>query len=212
MRQKLFLLLTGLLTLQIAVADDGLYTPTVIPSREEVLKIHNDDIVIGCKDAKHLIIEYSSLSCPHCAHYYQNTFPKIKAEIINKCKAKYVLRDFPTTKSALKGTAVAHCLAKSDNQIDSEQFFTFIQLLFNSQQTWAFSSDYELNLSKILSIAGASQDKITKCMLEKDLMYEIISRSFIDMKALNMTKSPSIFIDGVEIPIATFDTINDAVK
>lgn len=212
MRQKLFLLFTGLLTLQIAVADDGLYTPTVIPSREEILKIHNDDIVIGCKDAKHLIIEYSSLSCPHCAHYYQNTFPKIKAEIINKCKAKYVLRDFPTTKSALKGTAVAHCLAKSDNKIDSEQFFTFIQLLFNSQQTWAFSNDYESNLSKIFSIAGISQDKITECMSDKDLMYEIVSRSFIDMKALNMTRSPSIFIDGVEIPMATFDAINDAVK
>ena len=87
MIHKLFLLVTAVFIWQLADADDKPYMPT----REEVLKVHDDDIVIGCKDSEHLIIEYSSLSCPHCAQYYRNVFPKIKAEIINKCKAKYIL-------------------------------------------------------------------------------------------------------------------------
>lgn len=213
MRQKFVLLVIAVFALQSAEADDKPYTPPIIPSREEILKIHEDDIVIGCKDAKHVIIEYSSLSCPHCAQYYNNVFPQIKSEIINKCKAKYILRDFPTTKSALKGVAVARCLSKAeDGHIDGVEFFKFIQLLFNSQQTWAFSNEYEVKLSKIFSITGVSQDKITECIANKDLMYDIVSRSFISMKALNMSRSPSIFVDGVEIPIATFEAINNALN
>jgi protein-disulfide isomerase len=213
MKQKFVLLLVAVFALQIAEADDKPYTPALLPSREEILRIQADDIVLGCKDAKHVIIEYSSLSCPHCAQYYKNVFPRIKSEIINKCKAKYVLRDFPTTKSALKGVAVARCLSKSaDGSINGEEFFKFIQLLFNAQATWAFSNEYEANLNKIFSITGIPQDKISVCMANKDLMYEIVSRSFTAMKALNMSRSPSIFVDGVEIPLAKFDPINDAIK
>ena len=213
MKQRFVFLLIAVFALQIAEADDKPYTPTVIPPREQILKIQEDDIVIGCRDAKHVIIEYSSLSCPHCAQYYKNIFPKIKSDIINKCKAKYILRDFPTTRSALKGAAVARCLSTlDDGSVNGDEFFKFIQLLFNSQASWAFSDEYEINLSKIFGITGASKDKISDCMANNDLMHEIISKSFIAMKALNMSRSPSIFIDGTEIPIATFDAINHAVK
>lgn len=209
-------LLFGLITLfivQVAQADDKPYVPTVVVSREEVLKVKDDDIVIGCGDAKHVIIEYSSLSCPHCAQYYKDVFPKLKAEVINKCKAKYVYRDFPTTRSALKGVALARCLTTEENgKVNGEEFFKFIQLLFQSQATWAFSDAYEDNLSKIFSFTGISQEKISRCMADKNLMHDIVAKSFVSMKSLNMSRSPSIFVDGIEIQIPKFDTINDAVK
>lgn len=213
MRQKFLFLLITIFAVNTAKADDKQYMSSVVPTKEEILKIKEDDIVIGCEEAKHVIIEYSSLSCPHCAQYYKDVFPKVKSEIINKCKAKYVYRDFPTTRSALKGVAVVHCISTgADGKVNGEEFFKFTQLLFNSQATWAFSDSYEANLSKILGITGISQEKISSCMSNSDLMGEIVAKSFISMKALNMSKSPSIFIDGVEIPVAKFDQINDAVK
>lgn len=215
MKQKyLSLLFTAMLTVSSVSANEiKPSTTNIIPSREEVLRIKENDITIGCSEAKHIIIEYSSLACPHCAKYYQEVFPKVKSEIVNKCRAKYVYRDFPTTRSALHGVAVARCISSdSSGTIISEEFFKMIQLLFNSQATWAFTSGYEEQLTKILSITGLSQDKIAKCMANKDLMQEIVSNSFISMKALNMSHSPAIFVDGVELPVTDFESINNAVK
>lgn len=213
MSYKLLFSLITIFAVQFVQADDEPYIPTVTLSREEILKIKDDDIVIGCEDAKHVIIEYSSLSCPHCAQYYKDVFPRLKSEIINKCKAKYVYRDFPTTRSALKGVSLARCLStEEDGKLNGDEFFKFIQLLFKSQATWAFSDAYEDNLNKIFSFTGLPQEKISTCMADKNLMHDIVAKSFMSMKALNMSKSPSIFVDGVEIQVPNFDTINSSVK
>lgn len=213
MKKYLGLLFTIITIGSVSASDIKPSTTTLIPPKEEVLRIKEDDIVIGCTDAKHLIIEYSSLACPHCAKYYQEVFPKVKSEIINKCRAKYIYRDFPTTRSALQGVAVARCISSdSSGKINSDEFFKMIQLLFNSQATWAFTSGYEGQLTKILSITGVPQEKITKCMENRGLMEEIVSNSFISMKALNMSHSPAIFVDGIELPVTNFESINNALK
>jgi protein-disulfide isomerase len=212
---KKFFLLFLLLTVNIATVASGITpnTTSIVPPKSDILLLKESDIVIGCNEAKHIIIEYSSLACPHCAKYYNEVFPKIKSEIINKCKAKYVYRDFPTTRSALEGVATARCISTNDSgKINSEEFFRLIQLLFNSQATWAFTSSYRDQLGKILSITGLPQEKISKCMENRELMEEIVSNAFISMKALNMSHSPSIFIDGVELPVTDFESINTAVS
>jgi protein-disulfide isomerase len=188
-------------------------TTSIVPSKEDILLVKENDIIIGCPEAKHLIIEYSSLACPHCAKYYKEVFPRIKSEIINKCRAKYIYRDFPTTRSALQGVAAARCVSSdSSGKINSEEFFRIMQLLFNSQATWAFTSGYKEQIGKILGITGLPQEKISQCMDNRDLMEEIVSNAFISMKALNMSHSPSIFVDGVELPVMDFDSINNAIK
>lgn len=196
-----------------ADAKKPFYMPTVIPSKEEVLRVKSDDVIIGCDEAKHVMIEYSSLSCPHCASYYKEIFPKVKSEIINKCKAKYIYRDFPTTRSALKGAVVARCLSLDDKgKVQADTFLQFLQMLFQSQSSWAFSNAYEEHLRKMFGVIGVSQDRVSKCMQNDDLMHDIVSKSFTSMKALNMSYAPYIFIDGVEISPVTFDAINAALQ
>ena len=82
-------------------SQNGVYIPSIIPTKEEVLRVKQNDVIIGDPEAKNIMIEYSSLACPHCAEYYRNIFPKIKSELINKSKVRYIYRDFPTTRSAL---------------------------------------------------------------------------------------------------------------
>jgi protein-disulfide isomerase len=189
------------------------YIPNVVPPKEEVLKIKEDDIIIGCPEAKNVIIEYSSLACPHCAEYFKNVFPKIKSELVNKCKVKYVYRDFPTTKSALKATAVARCISMDGNKkVNSEEFFRLLQTLFSSQVSWAFDNNYEANISKILSLVSVPQERISACMKDNEIATEIISNSFIAMKALKMSHSPSIFINGTEVSSPNYESISKAVQ
>lgn len=188
------------------------YIPSVIPTKEEVLRVKHNDVAISCDNPKNVIIEYSSLACPHCAHYYQNVFPKIKAELINKCKVKYVYRDFPTTRSALKAAGVIRCIATQKNKMNSEEFMRLIQMLFSSQASWAFSNEYEDHLKKLLSISGIPQDKITFCMQNNDILNEVISNSFTSMKALNMSHSPSIFLNGVELKNTSYEFIVESLQ
>ncbi len=189
------------------------YITNVVPSKEEVLRVKENDIILGCPEAKNIIIEYSSLSCPHCADYYKNVFPKIKSALINNCKAKYVYRDFPTTRSALKATALIRCITMDANhKVNQDEFFRLLQTLFNSQSSWAFTGDYENSLSKILSIVGIPQEKISICMKNNEIATNIVSNSFLSMKALNMSHSPCLFINNVEVQSINYENITKMLK
>src|SRR3989338_22031 len=55
----------------------------------------DDDAVLGNKDAKVTIIEFSDYQCPFCRKFWTETFPQLKREYIDTGKAKFVFRDFP---------------------------------------------------------------------------------------------------------------------
>lgn len=124
----------------------------IIPPKEEILRVKEEDIFLGSQEAPNTIIEYSSLACPHCADFYNKNFPKIKQDLINSGKVKYVYRDFPTTGSALYAATTARCLATQDGIVEADTFFRILQLLFKSQASWAFGSDYKKQLQKLLNL------------------------------------------------------------
>ncbi len=64
------------------------------------------EISIGKSDAPVTIIEYSSLSCPHCAAFHRDILPALKSEYIETGKARYVVREFPLNESALAGASI----------------------------------------------------------------------------------------------------------
>ncbi len=45
---------------------------------------------MGKADAPVTIIEYSSLTCPHCAKFHIDTFPKVKSEWIDTGKVRMI--------------------------------------------------------------------------------------------------------------------------
>ena len=92
------------------------------------------DMVMGKDDAPVTIIEYSSLSCPHCATFHKDVFPELNTKYIGTGKVRYILREFPLNESALAGTVIARCLEPS-------RYFAFIHLLFQKQADWAFKED-----------------------------------------------------------------------
>ncbi len=187
---------------------------TATPAKEDILKISDKDTVLGCANARNIIIEYSSLGCPHCAEYYKNVFPIIKAKLIDTCKAKYVYRDFPTTKPALIGAVLARCGAIDlvTKEIDSQKYFTLLQTFFSTQSSWAFTSNYENDISRIAGIAGMPVDKITACLKNAEISDKIVSDAFIAMKTLNLSYSPAMIINGESIGVPNYEKIAKLMK
>ena len=84
-------------------------TPAATATQGAAATLSSDDLLLGNQDAPVTIIEYASLTCPHCAAFEKETLPLIKKEWIDTGKAKLVFRDFPLDGSAIKASLVARC-------------------------------------------------------------------------------------------------------
>ena len=69
------------------------------------------------------IIEYASMTCPHCAAFNKDVIPQLTKEYIDTGKVKLIFREFPLDGAARMASAVARCFS-------GDQYFSFIDLLF----------------------------------------------------------------------------------
>src|SRR3990170_5512571 len=80
-----------------ATADKALDVP---PNEELMQPGPLGDRVLGKPNAPVTIIEYASLTCPHCRNYHANVFPRVKREYIDTGKVRYIIREFPIGRTA----------------------------------------------------------------------------------------------------------------
>ncbi len=163
------------------------------------------EMSIGKADAPVTIIEYSSLSCPHCAAFHKDVLPALKTEYIETGKARYVVREFPLNESALAGAVVARCL-------DPSRYFAFTDLLFSKQEDWAFKTDALTPLKQLAKQAGLSDGQFDKCIDDEALQKKILDvREQGAKEGVNAT--PSFFVNGKLVKgAATLKTIEEAMK
>ncbi len=67
------------------------------------------DMVMGNANAPVTIVEYASMTCPHCAHFQETTFPELKKRYIDTGKVRYIFREFPLDNLAAAAFMLARC-------------------------------------------------------------------------------------------------------
>lgn len=148
-----------------------------------------DQLVLGAADAPITMVEFSSLTCPHCAAFHTDTLPAIKTNYIDTGKVKLVYRDFPLNKAALLGSALAHCGGPT-------RFFGFLDVLFKSQPSWAHSDDPVTALSRIGRLGGLKAADIEACLNDKELFDRILSSRVEGAKEFDIASTPTFIING----------------
>ena len=88
------------------------------------------DVVLGDPNAETVIVEYASMTCPHCAHFYTEVFPKLKEKYIDTGKARFIFREFPLDGLAVAASMLARCAG-------DDRFYPMVDGLFETQETWA---------------------------------------------------------------------------
>ena len=147
----------------------------------------SDEKVLGDLSASVTIIEFASLSCPHCAEFHKTRFDWLKENYIDTGKVRFIFRDFPLNRPALLGSMVAHCA-------DPSKYFAYLSLLFKNQEKWAFSQPVEEQLVKLARVSGMGQERLLNCLQDEALAEKIIQSRLESQNTYNIESTPSFLV------------------
>jgi protein-disulfide isomerase len=149
------------------------------------------DMSLGPANATVTITEYASMTCPHCAAFNAEVFPKLKTEYIDTGKVRYVFREFPLDIKAAAGSMLARCIAKDD----SGKYFAVVDMLFRSQADWAGAKTTEA-FKRIGKQAGLSEKAVEDCLKDQALLDKIAADQKYAADVLKVNSTPTFFING----------------
>ena len=152
------------------------------------------DMALGPADAKVTITEFASMTCPHCAAFNAEVFPKIKAEYIDTGKIRYIFREFPLDIKAAAGSMLSRCIAKDD----PAKYFAVTDLLFKQQNDWVLKNTTE-TLTRIGKQAGLTQQAVENCLKDQALLDKIAADQKYASEVLKVDSTPTFFINGEKI-------------
>jgi protein-disulfide isomerase len=147
------------------------------------------DHVIGDPDAPITMVEYASLTCPHCATFHEETLPKLKENFIEPGKVKLVFRHYPLDKRALRAALLTECF-------EGERFFTVLGILFKQQESWARAQNPDEHFRKLGGMAGLGADKIESCLNDGDTRDAILQTQLKAREQAGIRSTPSFIVDG----------------
>jgi protein-disulfide isomerase len=183
----------------------GTVAPGIQLAEAGTPEITADDRILGKADAPVTIIEYASLTCPHCAAFEKDILPKIKSEWIDTGKAKLVFRDFPLDGSALKAALVARCAPP-------ERFYGFIGVLFAQQGAWGLAQDPVPGITRVAKLGGMSEDQVQACLKDDALQNKVLAGRLAAEQQYQVESTPTFFINGKKVVGAKEDDIVAAIK
>jgi protein-disulfide isomerase len=154
-----------------------------------VLAVSEQDRMIGKPDAPITIVEYASLSCPHCAHFAMSVLPKLKEKWLDSGKAKLVYRDYPLDEPALRAAMIARCAPP-------DRFFPLIESLFETQDKWVVVKDWRAALERLTRLAGVSKKDFDACLANKTIEDQVAGSRLVATQQLDVNSTPTFFVNG----------------
>lgn len=152
------------------------------------------DFSLGDPNAPVKIVEYASYTCPHCANFHATVFGQLKKDYIDSGKVYFTLREVYFDRYGLWAALVARCGGDL-------RYFGISDMLFDQQKDWAAGEDPTQVVAKLRTIgltAGLTNDQLDACMNDVKMVEAMVARFEANMKADNVTGTPTLFINGEE--------------
>lgn len=148
---------------------------------------------IGDPDAPVTIIEYSSLSCPHCASFHSDVLPGLKERYIDTGKVRLVFRDFPLNESAVDAAVIAHCSGQ-------DRYVGFLDVFFQTLESWSTAADPKAALKQLGKLGGLTEDQMDTCLADETLVNGVLQSRLDGQNEHKVQSTPTFVIDGKTYP------------
>jgi protein-disulfide isomerase len=152
-----------------------------------------DDMSLGNPKARVRIVEYASLSCPHCAQFNAEVFPAFKAKYIDTGKVHYTLRELLTEPQQLAaaGFLMARCAG-------SDRYFSVVDQVFQSQANWG-AGDIRGQFVAIAQKNGLDEARFTACLQDEAAVAALNARVRRAVEEDKIDSTPTFVINGVRL-------------
>lgn len=158
---------------------------------------------LGDPNAPNVVVEYASMTCPHCRNFHENTFEAFKEKYVDTGEVYFVFRHFPLNPLDAAAVMLTNCAPE-------ERFFPMVDLLFEQQANWAFVEKPAEALLDLVKQAGFTQDSFTACLKNQEVLDGIDWVRTRGATEFEVQSTPTFFFNGEKMSGAlTLDQIDE---
>ncbi|MEL6998735.1 MAG: DsbA family protein [Pseudomonadota bacterium] len=147
------------------------------------------DVVLGDPEAPVTVIEYASLTCPHCASFHKTTWPKLKEAYVDTGKIRFIMREVYFDKYGLWASMAARCGGEKG-------FYPMVDAYLNNQSTWTRADNPGAEIQKIARRSGLGEERLRACMSDQDYAKTLIESYQTNAEADGVRATPSFIVNG----------------
>ena len=152
------------------------------------------------------VVEYGSVTCPHCAAFDRTVLPQLKKAYVDTGKVRFIFREFSRNPLDVAAFTLARCIGD-----DKDKAMAVIDLEFATQDKWAFVQSPLDPLLASLRPTGLGKDKAMECLKNNDLIGKVRAIGEKGNKDVKIQGTPTFVINGKsyggELTMADFDEL-----
>lgn len=184
--------------------------------------------LVGNPKAPVKVIEYFSLTCPHCRHFVETGLPPLKANYIARGRVSLELRNFVLNAPDMTAALLVHCTAPAKAAQLTEQIFADQQGLFDP--VFKMSADAqariqavpdgqkasvlarETGIDKWFIARGLAPKTVAACLADPAGQERLLAIRAEGVKSYEVPGTPSFVVNGKRIEGVTWDVLETAIK
>jgi protein-disulfide isomerase len=180
---------------------------SLIAFADENPEIAITDMVIGSDNAKIDVVEYASYTCPHCATFHTDVYPKLKENYIETGHVRFTYREVYFDKYGLWASMIARCAGP-------EKFFGLTDLIYKSQEKWARAGEDTAivsELSKLAKVAGLNDERINNCLEDTEKLRALVEWFKKNSSNDDVKSTPSFLINGEKFSNMNYEEFSEII-
>jgi protein-disulfide isomerase len=157
----------------------------------DLLRPRPEDVVLGSDKAPVTIVEYASMTCPHCAHFSETTFKELKRRYIDTGKVLFIFREFPLDRLGAAGFMLARCAGK-------DKYMAMVEALFAKQRDWLVNEPMA-PLKAIAKKFGFTDQSFAQCLANQEALEHLNAARDGAAQKLGIDATPTFFVNGKKL-------------